>query len=169
LKKSFLILISLFLLNSCSPLYSLYVQNNSQNPIEIFVELKDWKYNKNFKKEFEKRKLYYYKSNANAKIYEETLIDWKFLQANKVSEKKYNFTSDFEYHFTIEPNLLTNIDPNNSLSIYPFKEIYYIQNGKKCFIAPKEKINCSVNVNHQEILKKNNRAKWLIDFIEIEN
>lgn len=84
-----------------------------------------------------------------------------YLGANQYSQGKYNFTSDFEYHFSLEPNLLVNIVPNNSMKIYPFEKIYYLQNGKKCYIVPKSE--------NQDCNLKSSQQPKLVELVEVGN
>ncbi len=167
--KNILAIICSISLISCSPLYTLFVQNYSEKPIEVYVELKNEKYTRSFKKVFEKSKIHNYKKSKNIDEFDIDSIR-HYLQANRFSEKKYNFTSDLNYNFTLEPELITIIDPSNSISIYPFEKIYYVQDGKKCFIVP-EALNqeCNYKTIKKEKLKKDNSAKKYADFIEIEN
>ncbi len=169
MKKNLLIIFCLLFLTSCSPLYTLFIQNNSDNPIKVYVELKNEKYTENFKKVIEKRNLYNFKASSNINEFEIDSIRY-YLQANKFSEKKYDFKSKLNYNFTLDPRLLTVIDPNNSISIYPFEKIYYIQDGKKCFIIP-ETVNqeCNYKTTKKEKLKKDNSVKEYASFIEIGN
>ena len=60
--KNILAIICSISLISCSPLYTLFVQNNSEKPIEVYVELKNEKYTRSFKKVFEKSKIFDLKS-----------------------------------------------------------------------------------------------------------
>ena len=164
MKVFLFVLISSILLNSCSPLYTLFIQNNTQNPVEIYVELKDWKHNEKVRKVFEKREMYKYKKSDN---FSELSFDSlkHYLQTNIISHKKYNFTSDLKYNFTLEPNLSTNIDPNNGLKIYPFESVYYIQNGNKCYVIPeKQNKDCNFKINQNQ---KN--PKRIFHIIEVEN
>ena len=136
--KLLIVLAAAVLLSSCSPAYFLYVQNNTNHPIEVFVELK----NDQYRKVLEKRGLPKYKSTRSVCNLESS--SHRYFKNNFYAKEDYNFTSDFDYHFTLEPNLLVNIDPNNSLTIFPFKKVYYIQNGKKCTIVPeKEYDDCN--------------------------
>ena len=153
--RLFIFLLLTFLLTSCSPAYFLHVQNNTNHPIEVFVELKNDKY----RKLLEKRGLNKYKSTTS--VTNLASGSPRYFKNNFHSNEKYNFTSEVNYHFNLEPNLLVNIDPNNSLSIYPFKNVYYIQNGKKCSIVPeKEYDDCNF---------KTTNAPKLVDLIEIED
>ena len=153
--KIFFFLASTVLLSSCSPAYFLYVQNNTNHPIEVFVELKNDKY----RKVLEKRGLPKYKSTTSVSNLESS--SHRYFKNNFYAKEDYNFTSDYNYHFTLESNLLVNVDPNNSLSIFPFKKVYYLQNGKKCTIVPeKEYDDCN-------FIKTT--APKLVDLIEVED
>ena len=167
--RLFVLIVFNFMLKSCSPLYTLNIQNNSKKSVDIYVELNTIKNNEKSRKVLEKRVMYKYKRMENFERFPLDSFRY-FKQENQVIQKKYNFTSDLNYNFELEPNLLTNIDPNNSISIYPFEKVYYIQNNKKCFIVPinKDK-NCSINVHHMEKFKKNKSIKIIADFIEIED
>ncbi len=167
--RLFVLIVFNFMLKSCSPLYTLNIQNNSKKSVDIYVELNTIKNNEKSRKVLEKRVMYKYKRMENFERFPLDSFRY-FKQENQVIQKKYNFTSDLDYNFELEPNLLTNIDPNNSISVYPFDKVYYIQNNKKCFIVPinKDK-NCSINVHHMEKFKKNKSIKIIADFIEIED
>ena len=156
-------------MNSCSPLYTLNVQNNTEKAVDIYVELNTITNNDKSRKLFEKRVMYKYGSLENiAKLPLDSLNFYN--QKDKTIQKKYTFTSDLNYNFQLESNLITNIDPNNSISIYPFEKVYYFQKNKKCFIVPMNiDKDCSMNVHHKERLKKNKSIKSIADFIEIEN
>lgn len=166
---SFLYLIILLSLFSCSPLYVLFVENKTEKPIDIFVELKNLEHNKKYRKIFEKREMYFYEKKKN---YQEFPIDSikNYYKMSETIPKKYRFTSDLQYNFTINPNLLTNIDPNNGISIYPFENVYFFENGKKCFIVPLNKNDsCSIKLIHKEKLKKNGTTHTIMDYAIIEN
>lgn len=169
MKSSFLIfLVFIFILNSCSPLYTLNVQNNTEKSVDIYVELNTIKNNDKSRRMLEKRVMYKYGSLENIEKLPLDSLNF-YSKNNKIVQKEYNFTSDLKYNFELESNLITNIDPNNSISIYPFEKVYYIQNDKKCFIVPMNKDkDCSMKVHHKERLKKNKSIKSIADFIEIE-
>lgn len=167
--KLFIFLVFFFFLRSCTPLYTLNVQNNSEKSVIIYVELKTIKNNEKSRKVLEKRLMYNYGRLENIEKLPLDSLNF-YNQKNQTVQKKYSFTSDLNYNFELESNLITNIDPNNSISIYPFEKVYYFQNGKKCFIVPinKDK-DCSLKVHHKERLKKNKSIISTADFIEIEN
>ncbi|SEF65550.1 hypothetical protein SAMN05421847_0555 [Halpernia humi] len=155
------------LLNSCSPLYTLFVQNNSAESVEIYVELKNEKFAQKYRTIFEKREMYFFKKVDNAEKFNIDSTRFYF-PLNKISNKKYTFTSNLDYNFKLEPNSLTDIDPNNSIEIFPFDKVYYLKNGKKCFIIPKSE-NCNYKIISKETFTKNKNVKRIADFIEIEN
>ena len=158
-----------FLLKSCSPLYTLNVQNNSDKPVDIYVELNNIQNNEKSRKVLEKRLMYKYVRMENIEQFPLDSLRF-YYKKNQTIQKKYNFSSNLKYNFTLESNLMTNIDPNNSISIYPFEKVYYIQNNKKCFIFPVEKNeDCSMKLHHKERLEKGMTFKSTADFIEIEN
>lgn len=169
MKKLFILFVLSISLVSCSPLYTLFVQNNSDKPVEVYVELKNEKYNQSFKNVIEKRSVYNYKRVENISQFDIDSIRY-YLLANRFSEKKLNFTSPLNYNFILESKLSTIVDPSNSISIYPFEKVYYVQDDHKCFIVP-ERINkdCSYKISNKQKLKKNNSAKKYAGFIEIEN
>ena len=145
-----------FFINSCSPAYSLFVQNKSNENVKIFVELN----NSKSKKYLEKYDLRKYLAVSNPKKLSSDSLRY-YLRANLISNEKYIFTTDKNYELTLEPNILVNIEPNNSLEIYPFKKVYYIINDNKCFIIPQ--INNQENCNF--IIT---REPKLVDLVEIK-
>ncbi len=160
------VLIFFYFFTSCSPLYMVYVQNNTDEPVEIFVELKDEKFTKKYRKELEKRHVFFYKKSDQI---EQFSIDSLKILNNKISEKKYQFTSDLEYSFVLEPDLITNIDPNNSISIYPFQKIYFVKDNEKCSVVPKNtNHNCNFKITSKQKLKKDKTPKMFVDYIEIQ-
>lgn len=169
-KLVFLFLFSIFF-TSCSPLYSLYIENKTQKPIEVFVELKNEKFTKNVRSTLEKREdLYFYKNdgsfanNAFGKNHRD------FLKRNQLAEKKYNFSSDLKYSIVLQSGQFTNIDPNNSISIYPFERVYYVQDGKMCVIdASAERKSCNYQVVKQEKLNNKQKATEIKELIEVED
>lgn len=168
MRKSLLHILLFILLNSCSPLSTLVIQNNTDKPVEVYVELKDKNYTKKAREIFENRDVYNFKSIDDFdKIISEKPFRY-YLQANKVSGKKYVFTSNLDYNFRLESNSLSIVDPSNSISIYPFKKVYYIKNDKKCFVIPKsDNIDCNFKVINKTIFKKNGKVKRITDFIEL--
>ncbi len=169
MKKVLFVLISSTFLISCSPLYILAVQNNSEKPIELYVELKNEKYTQDSKRTFEKREVFNYKGIENADKFSIDSLGL-YLKTNRISSKKYNFTSKFNYNFRLDSQLITTIDPSNSISIYPFEKIYYVQDDKKCFIVPKiDNQECNFKTTHKQKLKKDKKIDFYSDFIIIEN
>ncbi|MGV8915435.1 MAG: hypothetical protein ACOH1X_08295 [Kaistella sp.] len=131
------------MVSSCSPASILFLQNNSDEPVEIYVELNTDRYRKVMVKESNQQ---YRGTNNPSNISKKSFI--KYAKENYISEDKFMFTSDFNYNFTLKPNRLVNIQPNNSLSIYPFEKIYYVQQGKKCHIVPEMiEQGCTYTIN----------------------
>lgn len=154
-----------FLIVSCSPIYVMNIQNNSNEAVNVFVELRNTRFNANFRKEFEKSEMFYYKGIAKLTEFSADSLR-NYLSKNHLMEKSYDFSTNLNYQFVLPPNILTNIDPSNGIEIYPFNKVYFFKDGTKCEIVPTiQDENCFVKVYKKE---KTNTRKDKVDFFVIE-
>lgn len=123
------------LIVSCTPAHTLFVKNNTDERIEVFVELKD---------KFLAKDLLICKEL----VPDEKLDHKPFAEYNKEGKcysQKIMAIDKMSYKFNLPVNYTANIAPNNSL--YPFQKIYYFVDDKKCFINIENGAECKQRVN----------------------
>jgi hypothetical protein len=123
------------LIISCSPAHKLFVENNTKERIEVFVELKE--------KTPSQDVLICKELIPDEKLDSKSFIEYS--KEGKCYPQKVNAVSKKSYKFILPVNYTANIIPNSS--VYPFEKIYYFVGDKKCFINIENTAECKQRTN----------------------
>ncbi|MFY1045558.1 hypothetical protein [Chryseobacterium sp. GP-SGM7] len=122
---------------SCSPAHTLFVKNNTNSEKEIFVEL--------IENKFPERILLCKELVSDENLSYENFP--KYYKNGKCFHENINIVDNKIYKIKIPAKYTVNITPNNS--IYPYQKIYYLVNGKKCFINDINSESCVQKISQQ--------------------
>lgn len=122
---------------SCAPAHTVFVKNNTHERLDFFVELKE--------KTQVKELLICKELVPDEKLERKAFIS--YYKEEKCYHQTVNAINNQSYKFTLPVNYTVNIAPNNS--VYPFKAIYYMREGVKCFINTGTSAECRQKTSQQ--------------------